>query len=340
MLINIPDFLLIDPRYFSTSYGLITLDANGEYAAQLSVSLDGKTIRYIHIYVATVSNPGDFQISLKAIDDTPQPSVPGAILGVANSAYGNITISTTGWKRIQLTTDYTPAIGEQFFVDITPTNFQAGDSIAIGNNSMRGNDQIHYYIANGVSNPAILLICALESTDGTFSKIPVIPALNIATNIKTSSTPDEVGNIITLPYKHRVIGAVFILDVDYATDIILYGSSTLTASLIANRRQSTGVDLGKIYFSSSLIIDANVSYRLAIKPKEDNNIGVRSFIFPTTYETESKKIIMSTTCTISKTSRTDAGAWTNDSTMIYCIAPIIDQIGIPPYLHHTNLIGA
>jgi len=345
MLINVPPFPLIGRKNIGQAQGNTILDANGEYCAQLLIALETGTIKYFHFCVDTVTNAGDFKISLCAVDDTSQPSIPGAILGVGNSAYGTITISTTGWKRLQLTSNYTFTKGDQFFVKIEHTNFQTGDSIKFSNNAIAPSlEQVNYfltYLGSVLSASVIVsLSIGLETVLGTFLNTICWPTTTNNFTLKTSDTPDEIGNLISLSYKHRICGASFIMDIDYACNIVLYGSSTKTYSLIANRRGNVNITIGDVYFADPYTAGANESYRLSMLPTENNAVAIRDMTFPTSYETLAKAAVLPVGCSISKTYRTDAGAWTDDATKIASIFPIIDQIEIPPYLHHINLMGA
>jgi hypothetical protein len=320
------------------------VDANTEYVTQLIIFKESKTIRYVHVYFSAVANAGDVRVSFQGINDTALPSVKdGTILGVGNSAYGTATISAAGWYRIQLNTDYTPAMGDMCFLCNEPTNFQAGDSYTIGGSSVRLaiNNLYKHYSSTGVFAANAIMSYALESTDGTFILCDLPnPCYITSLTVDNTTTPDEIGNVFILPTRCTIIGAKFMGDLDGACDIKLYGTTTKTFSTVANRRYNANVNSGEAIFTSEYIVEANETFRMSILPTTATAGTVRDYTYPTSYESAVKTMFFGSDVTINKTSRKSAGAWTDDSTKVVGIVPLISDIEIPPYSHFTNLLGA
>lgn len=314
--------------------GDILIDANGEYSSQLVTFKTAQTIRYFHVYFSAVANAGDVQVSLKSINDTALPSVPNAILGVGNTAYGTATVNAAGWYRIQLNTDYTTTVGEQCFLVVEHSNFQAGDSLTVGGAGVRQtmSNLYKYYYLGGAGTATNGTICAaFEDSSGVFVPYYIEqPGYITSLSVDTGTTPDEIGNIITLQRRHTIIGIEFVGDVDGAVDIKLYAGSTLTASMVANRRLNANVGINRHLFSSSYTAGVNESYRVAVLPTSATTGTFRDYTYPTGYETAVKTAHFGADCSISKTSRTDAGAWTDDATKVCGVVPIISHIDIYP----------
>jgi len=311
------------------------IDASTEYVTQLIIFKESKAIRYFHVYFSAVANAGDVRVSFQGINDTTLPSLMnGTILGVGNSAYGTTTISAAGWYRIQLNTDYTPAIGDMCFLCVEPTNFQTDDSYTVGGSLVR--TSIHnlykHYSAGGVSASNAIVSYALESTNGTFVLCDLPnPCYITLLTVDTSTTPDEFGNVFTFPTRCKIIGARFIGDLDRACDIKLYGTVTKTFSTVANRRYNANVNVGTAIFTSEYVVEANETFRMSILPSSSTSVTVRDYTYPTSYESAVKTMLFNSNVTISKTSRKSAGVWTDDATKVVGIVPIISEIEIPPY---------
>lgn len=322
----------------------VLIDANGEYASQLIVFKTVQTIKYFHVYFSVVGNAGDVMVSLKSINDTALSSVPNAILGAGNSAYGTATISTAGWYRIQLNTNYTTTVGEQCFLVVEHTNFQAGDSLTVGGTAIRqtmSNLYKYNYVGGAGTTTNAAIAAAFEDSSGVFVPYYVESSFYVTSlSVDNSTTPDEVGNVITLQRRHTIIGVEFVGDIDGAVDIKLYAGSTLTASMVANRRLNANAGINRHLFSSTYTADVNETYRVAVLPTSATTGTYRDYTYPTSYESAVKTNLFGSDVSISKTTRKSAGAWTDTSTKVCGVVPIISQIEIPPYPHFTNLLGA
>jgi hypothetical protein len=342
MLTNFPYDCFKKHNLFLQTASDVLIDANTEYCNQLVIAKEATAIRYIHVYFVTVANAGDVRVSLQGINDTALPSVANStILGAGNSAYGTATISAAGWYRVQLNTDYTPAVGDMFFVCIEPTNFQAGDSYTVGGQAERLSVQNVYrhYSSGGVFGGNQINDVGLESASSTFIAFDLCNPSYITTlAVDNTTTPDEFGNVITLPYRCVISGVSVIGDLDGACNILLYGTTTKTYSHVANRRYNANINHLQFLFSSSYTAEVNETIRLSVLPTSATSSGMRDYTYPTSYETIAKNLIFGN-ITISKTSRKSAGAWTDDSTKVVGIWPIISQIEIPPYSSQVCLMG-
>lgn len=321
----------INTCLFTTNDFLI--DANGEFGSQIIAFWESKPIRYIHIYFSTVGNTGDVMVSLKSINDGSLPSYPDAILGSGNSAYGTASISTSGWYRIQLSSDYTPAMGEECFFVAGNTNFQSGDSLTVGSASVRqtvSNLYRNTYLGSTYSAGNQLIAFALESTDGTFLNYSIKnPCYITSLSVDTSTTPDEIGNVCTAQRDHTVIGVEFVGDVDGAVDVKFYGLSTLTASVVVNRRINANVGITRKYFSSAYNATAGESYRVSVLPTSTTTGTYRDYTYPTGYEAAVKANLFGSDVIINKTTRKSGGTWTDDATKVCGVMPVISNINIP-----------
>jgi hypothetical protein len=173
---------------------------------------------------------------------------------------------------------------------------------------------------------------ALKYDDGTYayigpgwSAISTNPPSSIS--ISTSTTPDEAGNIVTVPFKASIAGAWIIVDLDQAGDVVLYDSDGTTAlrtvSLSASRRSGTGAAISLVRFPTSYTASINASYRIVFKPTTTSAINLREFVV------NSAEILDAYTGgqDVHKTVRTDAGSWTETTTRRVYIGLMLDGLG-------------
>jgi hypothetical protein len=155
------------------------------------------------------------------------------------------------------------------------------------------------------------------------NNFPVLPFAGASLTVNTGTTPDEVGNVITARYGCRVIGVVLNIDNDYAVDVVLYyGASTYTVSLVANERANVTNGQLEVYFTQAIDIKKGDSYRIAVKPTTSSSITAYDYTFPTSFESIAKSKYFADEI-ITKTSRSDAGGWTDDATKFVSALPII-----------------
>jgi hypothetical protein len=266
----------------------------------------------------------------------------------ANTWYSTVGLITsdgtdTGVKRAV-------TAGDLLAVVIEYSTFTAADSVIVGG-------------ITGVGNTAPAGV--LPHTDlftGTWAKSDVAPCLALvysdssyavpdgcvpanATNvtlINTGSTPDERGLLFQLPFPARCYGFVVRLDLDAATDVVLYSAAD---AVLASYSLSSGVRVGtagqitRRRFATPVSLSANTSYRLVVKPTTGSNVGV--------YDWEAAS---ATLCqqycggsTWKHTERTDAGAWTDTDTKRPFLSLRLDQLddgaGAGGMLVHPGMSG-
>lgn len=177
-------------------------------------------------------------------------------------------------------------------------------------------------------------VIALKYNDGTYEYIaanvwPVegstaFPALSL----NTGSTPDEAGNIFQLPFPCRATGAWVMTNPGAAGrdfDLVLYdsdGSTPLQTTSVDTDvlRTATAPSTVLMHFPTTSALSANTNYRIVFKPTTASNTS--------TYEcVVNAAAIMAALPGGSnwhKTTRSDAGAWTQDTTNRVMIGLLLD----------------
>ncbi|MEE9597226.1 MAG: hypothetical protein V3V96_10665 [Acidiferrobacterales bacterium] len=160
------------------------------------------------------------------------------------------------------------------------------------------------------------------------------------TSFSSASTPDEVGIKFQVPFPCRVTGFWVSAEIDGDATIKLYGPSTITAALDKDIRVAAAGHLHQGFFASTVDLVKDTDYRLTLLP------GATSIKrHETTLFDANARGAASGGTNVAKTSRADAGGWTEDTTMIVQIGLLIDQLddgvggGTTSILGGGNLAG-
>jgi hypothetical protein len=172
-----------------------------------------------------------------------------------------------------------------------------------------------------------LPIVAIKYADGSYVEVAGIwPATGDPTVAYNSgSTPDERALRFKLPAAMRVAGAWFMCDCDGDLEVVLYdnaGTAQRTIAIDKDIRQETTPGYRYVLFSSSIELAANTVYRLAIKPTSATSITLTEVTF------NSNAIMAACPGGIEMylSTRTDGGAWTDDTARRPFIGLIIDGV--------------
>lgn len=298
--------------------------ANASAAAVLKAPKTG-TISKIYVLIGTVSG------STPTIDarlETVSGQFPtGSLLGT-NSNNTQVVANNTGYE-ITLTTPVAVTKGDILAIVIT---YSAGTTINVKVNNAQMQSKYPYGLLKtaGTYAAASTPVVALGYNDSTYPEnYPLVPALATATNFNSSSTPDERGNIFTLPVSLRANGIQIAYQNALASadfDLVLYdsnGTSVLASvSMDADTLFGTSGGWMKVYFASPVTLLASTAYRVVVKPTTTNdNAWVR-------YQALNTTVMQALPGKGAwyGTSRTDAGAWTEVTTDFYTIGLLFDGI--------------
>lgn len=145
------------------------------------------------------------------------------------------------------------------------------------------------------------------------------------------STPDEIGNLFTLPFTCRLTGGWWrlALTAGAAFDQVLYGpdGSVISTISVDNDHMSGAAGPSvQLIFSDNPVIVGGIPYRISVKPTSATNVTIYSADFSSSaYRTPTIW-----NGAFQKTSRTDAGAWTEDSAKIICGGLLISHLDNAP----------
>jgi hypothetical protein len=148
-----------------------------------------------------------------------------------------------------------------------------------------------------------------------------------ASNISSSSTPDEFGLYFKLPFKCRVKGAYVAMTptAGVTFDLKLYDASdtVLTSEPFDTDQLSSNVlNVSNLEFSTPYVTEANTYYRLTIVNATTTNLVTRYYNFLGTDQHSAMPLGLD----FIWTERTDGGAWTDRDTRRPVWGLLIDQV--------------
>lgn len=140
--------------------------------------------------------------------------------------------------------------------------------------------------------------------------------------VTTATTPDEMGNIFRVPVPCSLSGVVFYFSraASGAGDIILYDSSNNVLATVNFDFIDSTAAVKELFFDSSISLAKDTDYRVVFKPSNTNSVFVQTFDIG-----GSDVILPFFGLNFRKTSRTDAGAWTDDDTLFTDLHLIFDK---------------
>ena len=152
--------------------------------------------------------------------------------------------------------------------------------------------------------------------------------------VRSNTDPDEVGNLFTLAASAMVVGIVLPnyssgVGSSFTGNIIIYGPSDaeVVNYEIPSRTYVSQNRHPRIPFPSPVSLAADTPYRVVIKPTTATNGDVAPYKYRSI--SEGGKNAMEGAAGWIATTRTDGGAWTDDSSSVYGIALLISEETIP-----------
>lgn len=287
------------------------------------------TITHVGFRLANVSSSQTVRVGLETVstsDGRPTGSQYGG------SAVGTQTSPTSNtYYEVALATPASAVQGDVIAAAIQ-WNLTGGTAdFHSGQNDYRSEFPYHDEVTSGTSHTFLRRWpnVSIKYSDGTYPDFGGFPAALFAdVTYNSGSTPDEHALRFSLPFNCRIAGSHFLNTVGTSSDfdVVLYdknGTTVLTSqSIDGNQWRGTGDDAGRIFFDTSVVLKRNTVYRLSIKPTTANNVKVRKV----TVANANVMNQMPGGTNFSMSTRTNDGAWTDDTLTFPNIGVILDQI--------------
>ena len=324
----------------------VTLDANGEYVAFIIPIPKTGTLKKVGFRVNSVTTSDTINVRIETVDDT--NGYPTGTLYVAN-ATGSVespSASTIYYVSINSTTGISVTKGDiiavKFSLDyvdgkLSINTYCSGFGTGISSTYL---PYIVTYLGGAYSKIAASTgLYILLEYDGEF--VPFLGSTPLASNtteaFNNTSNPTHRGLKITMPVTCQAIGAVAFVDLDAATDLVLYdtnGSTAIETIAAQDKDIRSGTSAGHIpfLFSQARTLTAGSTYRVVLRPASSSNVGIGTF---TTTDDGSLCAIdlfdlgQNACYTSCNGTPSDTGSWTDSLTKRTQISLIINAYDVP-----------
>jgi hypothetical protein len=317
------------PRFSFTgvlSFASILLDASAEkFAVILRVPKTG-TLHSFEFRTGAVGNNPDNGIRLSFQDVSLTTGDPDGTQDQYCDITASLSASTWQVPPNALTDDGTSGgnkrsvtAGDLVACVVEYVSFTASDSFNISMVSPIAVQQEHYgdhYTASWAKQTGAAPSLALKYDDGTYGEFDVVawPISAVSSlSYGNGSTPDEYALRFQVPIACRAGGCWVVSDLDGAADVVLYDASNTvlaSVSLDPDVRAAGSTQHFTETFSTSVELSANTTYRLALKPTSATTLTLPAF----DVNTAALMACVSGGAEWYRSSRTDAGAWTDTTT--------------------------
>lgn len=312
-----------------------TLDANGEKVGFMIQARSTEAIVAAAFRVTNYTTNSTLDCRLETIGSD---GLPTGTLVTAN-ANVSVNVTATGLYEAVFTASYTPAaIGELLWFVIsqgTPGNITvAKDTASLYASITQNLPKTAFYSGGSWGDDNGLGYAAIKTSSGygTYATLYTITAGATSTgNISTTTSPDEVGNKINFPFSCRVVGIDFYPNALSNTTfwaVKLYNSSgtELATASVTDVDYPYGITSSMVFsmlFSSPVTLAANTDYYITFLPGNATNSTLYYKGFGGITGLKSCYQFGDNTTYVS---RTDAGAWTENSDRILMMFPVIDGL--------------
>ncbi len=324
----IPGTILI-PDLVSYSHGSawndLLIDASGEKVAFVTRVPKTGTITKVGFRTRTVTTSAALKVSLQGVNTSGDPN--GTILG-GGTAYGILSSPASNtWYLVTLNAGLSvnkfDPIAAVIEFSSTVGSLNIGAAARGWGARQLYNAYVDHYTTAWTKYDYLISVAFVYS-DNSYGTTPFVHPISAigAYTFNSGSTPDEYGNYFKLPFPVRAVGMVADVDLDQDSTFKLYDSdgTTVLASVVVNASQRYSTAAGLIWglFSTPVNLLKNTWYRMTIVPNGTTNISL-SWIDAA----DMSAFPLGQNCY--QTSRTDGGAWTEDTVTRVEIALLVDS---------------
>lgn len=314
-----------------TSTSSLLIDASGEKAASVFQVPKTGNITHVGFKTGTVTTPQTLRVELQTVDTTTGDPTGSAYGGMVKGTQASPASNT--FYEVALGTQASATIGDIISAVVEFDGTVGNLNISyIASQIARSFPYTDLYTGSWAKSATSIPILTLKYDDGNYYDCQCVPYASVAASsaYNSGSTPDERALKFQVPFSCRAKGMWFYMIPAGATsdlDLVLYDSDGTTAlktvSFDANFFQTSASSrILTVLFTSSQILLKDTFYRISAKPTTANNITV----YETTVNSAGMWDSMSGGQNCYRSTRTDAGAWTDTTTARPWAGIIIDQL--------------
>ena len=319
-----------------------TLDAEGEYVAFIMHIPKTGTLKKVCVGIGTVTTADPVEVRIETVSS----GAPSGTLYATDSAgvISSPSVNTMYWVAINGATGISVTAGDLVAIKFILTYTDGNLLINFQNYMFFPTSSIPYastYLGGSAAKVTANPNISFEYSDGIFACSTAICCTNTTTTLNNTSNPNRIGNMFKFPFGVGAIGFVGMIDADDNVDVILYDSSDddpdfstplATVSLDSTTRGATSLYQQRVLFPSTIFLDKDKWYRIAVVPTTANNVGHNCTVFlddGALHGIDAAPFgqnCIYTSCNGAPDAEAD---WTQDDTKRSSLALIIDQIDIP-----------
>src|SRR3990167_1252024 len=310
---------------YASAYGNNLIDASGELVFGVFQVPKTGNITKVGFRTGAVTTAQTLRVGLETVDATTgRPTgtqYGGSAVGTQASPAANTFYEVTLGTQASATVDNDVAIVVQFDGTIGNLNIV---SIDIWDGTY---PYVGRFVGGAWAKTTTTPVMSIEYDDGTHEFCGLYPWATYAnTTYNNGSTPDERALRFSLPYKCRVWGAeANITTASGDADFVLYEGTTSLTSVTIDKDVVGTMSASRCVtkkFPSPQIITINTEYFLSVKPTSANSINLMEITTPSAAAMDEMELGQN--CHFG--SRTDAGAWTLDTSRRPMISLLVDQL--------------
>ncbi len=307
--------------------GLSLTGVNSRHAVVFQAPKAGN-IHKVHLPLQTVTTSTTMTIRVETVDLT--TGDPTGTLWATNTS-GTFTPSANSMNAVTLTADATVNGNDIVAIVMKSNGGTPLSMLAACLNATTEASKFPYcdrFVSSWLSRQDRPM-CVIEYSDGSIGYLPnCFSFATITTNtFNNGSTPDEYAMKFQVPFPCRSTGGMVLVDADGDFDCVLYEGTTVKATVthdkdVRDKTASAGGDFSFLWPNPGIVLTKNTDYYLAVKPSSATNLST----FDMNFALAAHMDAMDGGQSFLQATRTDAGAWTPDTTKRPFASIILDQI--------------
>jgi hypothetical protein len=302
----------------TTAFGGQALnDADNSAGWAFSLPKDG-TVTDVGFFVTAENGTSPaYNCGIVALDSSGNPTTTP----YGGSAITTHTATGTGWRWVTLSTGATANAGDIAAVRVYPTGTapDGSNNISVSRTSITDDVGTNYAYTAGWINAAGTPPMAIKYSGGEIYGMALASATHHV-QIRSNTTPDEVGCLFQVPAAMTCTGARFWAHdagwgASATVDITLYSAAdSVLATATVSDKDFVGNNNAVNVFWDAVNLSAATNYRLIIKP----TVAAGGDIYTPkwTFESTAARSAVPEGARWQYTSRADAGAWTDDNVSV------------------------
>lgn len=314
----------------STSSSVITLSSASDKAAWVGYAPQTGTIDKVAFRTGAVTTSATLDVRLETIGTDGNPS---GSLWATNTNGSQASLAANTWYEVTLTAGASVTKGDKIALVIVNPAVSPGN-LEVQRYSVSRSifPYTARFAASAWTRSASPWAGWLHYTTGTAypSVVGMKPATDSSAQYNNSSTPDERGNKITMPFACKVQGIWMINLTTSDTgdfDAVLYDSNSGTLESVSMDGDLTSTtNSGQVPFECYFDTEVTLSYgqvvRVVKKPTSATNTRLPHIALNSTSQLTAAPGIGNQQLS----TRTDAGAWSDDNTRVASIGLILTGI--------------